>query len=245
MEILPAIDIRGGRCVRLFQGDYAQETVFDDDPIAVALRWAEQGASMVHVVDLDGARDGSRVNAETVRRIAESIGAGVQTGGGIRTIESVRAALDLGIARVVLGTAALKDEAMLREAVVLAGDRLVVSVDARDGRVRTDGWTQDSTEEALPFIDYLDGLGVRRIVYTEISRDGASGGPDVLAYERLAAETSVAIIAAGGVTTLEDVRRLAACGIEAAIIGRALYTGEIDLAEALRVARDPAADGRA
>ena len=240
MDVLPAIDIRGGRCVRLFQGDYAQETVYDDDPVAVAVRWAKQGASLIHVVDLDGAREGSRVNAEVIRDIVESVGVGVQTGGGIRTLDAVRASLDLGVERVVLGTAALKDEAMLREAVVLAGDRLVVSVDARDGRVRTDGWTQDSTEEALPFVDYLAGLGVVRIVYTEISRDGASGGPDVLAYERLAAETSVSVIAAGGVTTLRDVERLAACGIEGAIIGRALYTGEIDLVEALRVAREHA-----
>lgn len=238
MEILPAIDIRGGQCVRLYRGDYARETVYDADPVDAAVRWTKQGAHMLHVVDLDGAREGRRVNGEHVRRIAETAGAGVQTGGGIRTLDAVREALALGVDRVVLGTAALKDQMLLRDAVALAGERLVVSVDALDGRVRTDGWTEGSEQEVLPFVLDLAELGVRRIVYTEISRDGASEGPDLVWYRRLVADTPVAIIAAGGVTTLEDVRRLAECGVEAAIIGRALYTGDIALPDAIRVAEE-------
>ncbi len=241
MEVIPAIDIRGGRCVRLHQGDYALETVFEADPVAVARRWAEQGASRIHVVDLDGARDGRQANAGLVLAIAATVPCPVQTGGGIRDIETVRATLDGGVQRVVLGTAAVKAPALLREAIALAGDRLIVSVDARDGKVRTEGWTEASDIDARAWIEELVRLGVRRIVYTDIARDGAMGGPNFEAYEGLAREVNVAVIAAGGVTSIEDVRRLAACGIEGAIIGKALYTGDI----ALPAAIDAAATTRA
>lgn len=240
MEVIPAIDIRGGRCVRLYQGDYAQETVFDEDPVRVAVRWAEQGASRIHVVDLDGARAGHPVNAELVRTIAETVDCAVQTGGGIRDIQALRTCLYAGVNRVVLGTAAVRDEAMLREAVAVAGDRLIVSVDALDGKVRTAGWTEASDLNALPFIEQLGAMGVQRIVYTEISRDGAGSGPDLAAYRRLTAETSMEVIAAGGVSSVDDVRALAACGVAGAIVGRALYTGAVLLPEAMQAARQAA-----
>jgi len=238
MDVIPAVDIRGGRCVRLFQGDYARETVFDDDPVEVAVRWAQLGASRIHVVDLDGARDGRQANAEAVHAIARTVDCPVQTGGGIRDLATLSATLEAGLDRVVLGTAAVKDPAFLREAVAAAADRLIVSVDARDGRVATEGWTESTDLEATAWVAQLAAMGVQRIVYTDIARDGALEGPNVAMYEQLVAETDVAIIAAGGVTSLDDVHRLAATGIEGAIIGRALYTGDVDLAEALVVARE-------
>lgn len=236
MEVIPAIDIRGGRCVRLHQGDYARETVFDDDPVAVARRWVEQGATRIHVVDLDGARDGAQANAGLVRAIAEVAPCPVQTGGGIRDLATLRTTLDGGVQRVTLGTAAVKDPAFLVEAIALAGDRLFVSVDARDGYVRTEGWTEGTTLEASAWIDELARLGVTRIVYTDIARDGDMHGPNLEAYEALVARGDIAIVAAGGVTTIDDVRRLAECGVEGAIIGRALYTGDIALPAAIEVA---------
>ena len=236
MEVIPAVDIRGGRCVRLSQGDYDRETVFDDDPVAVAVRWASLGARRIHVVDLDGAREGRQANGDLVRKIVLTVDAAVQTGGGIRDIETLRTALDGGVNRVVLGTAAVRDPALLREAVALARDRLIVSVDARDGMVRLQGWTERSDLDATSFVRQLTTMGVERVVYTDIERDGVRGAPNFELYEALVADTSIAVIAAGGVSTLDDVRRLSECGVEAAIVGRALYTGEIALQDALAVA---------
>jgi phosphoribosylformimino-5-aminoimidazole carboxamide ribotide isomerase len=237
MEVIPAIDIRGGRCVRLEQGDYARETIFDDDPIAVAYRWSAEGASRIHVVDLDGAREGRQVNLDLVRRIVQSVDCKVQTGGGIRDLDTLRATLDAGLNRVVLGTAAVKDPGLLREAVAVAGERLVVSVDAREGKVSIQGWTEATTLDARSLIDQLAGAGVERVVYTDILRDGVRKGPNFDMYERLTSNTSIAVIAAGGITTTEDVHHLADCGVEGAIIGRALYEGTIILREALAAAR--------
>ena len=233
MEVIPAVDIRGGRCVRLHQGDYDRETVFEDDPVIAAVRWAALGAARIHVVDLDGAREGRQANAEVTRSIVQTVDAAVQVGGGIRDLETLRATLDLGASRVVLGTAAVLDRQLLREAVALARERLVVSVDARAGLVRVDGWTAGSDIEAPSFVRDLARLGVGRIVYTDIDRDGVRGAPNFELYEAIVADTSLAVIAAGGVTTLDDLRKLGECGIEAAIVGRALYSGEIRLPEAL------------
>lgn len=237
MEVIPAIDIRDGRCVRLEQGDYARETVFDDDPLSVAHRWASEGAQRIHVVDLDGARAGWPVNLALVRRIAESVDCHVQTGGGIRDMETLRSTLDAGLSRVVLGTAAVKDRVMLREAVAVAGNRLVVSVDARDGFVSIEGWTEATSVDARALIERLANAGVTRIVYTDIMRDGVRQGPNFEMYERLTSDTSIAVIAAGGITTTDDIHQLADCGVEGAIIGRALYDGTIRLREAVAAAR--------
>ena len=236
MEVIPAVDIRGGRCVRLAQGDYARETVFADDPVEMARRWAALGAPRLHVVDLDGAREGRPVNAAAVHAIARAVACPVQTGGGLRDLAALRAALAGGVARVVLGTAAVKDPALLRSAVAELGEQLVVSVDARDGRVRLEGWTEGSALAASTLVAELVALGVRRIVYTDISRDGVADGPNLAAYAELVARGDVAVIAAGGVSRLDDVRALARCGVEAAIIGRALYTGDIALEAALEAA---------
>ena len=235
MELIPAVDIRGGQCVRLAQGDYARETVFEADPVLAARRWADLGATRIHVVDLDGARDGRQANASIVRTIAAAVACLVQTGGGIRSATTARETLAAGLDRVVMGTAAVTDRAALSEALAAAGDRLIVSVDARDGFVSIDGWTAVTNINARAFVAELAALGVRRIVYTDISRDGVAGSPNFEAYEALTRTASLAVVAAGGVSTLDDLRRLAACGVEGAIVGRALYTGDIELAAALEV----------
>jgi phosphoribosylformimino-5-aminoimidazole carboxamide ribotide isomerase len=237
VEVIPAIDIRGGRCVRLEQGDYDRETVFGDDPVKMAVRWAALGARRIHVVDLDGARDGSQANAEIIEHIVQTVDSSIQCGGGIRDIPTLEHTIASGVSRVVIGTAAVKDPQMLRDAVAVAGANLIVSVDARDGFVSLEGWTESTDISALSLIDQLQGLGLQRIVYTDIMRDGVKGAPNFSMYERLSAETSVKILAAGGVSTIEDIRRLAAAGIDGAIVGRALYKGEIDLAEAIAAAR--------
>ena len=235
MDVIPAVDIRGGRCVRLTQGDYARETVFEDDPVAAARRWADLGARRIHVVDLDGAKGGRPVNDAIVRAIAAAMPCPVQTGGGIRDIETFRAMVAGGLDRIAMGTAAVKDRALLRAIVAEAAPHLIVSVDARDGRVALEGWTEATDLDATDFIRDLTDLGVQRVVFTDISRDGVAGSPNFEAYERLTRETSMAVVAAGGVSRVDDLRRLAECGVEGAIVGRALYTGDVDLREALEV----------
>jgi phosphoribosylformimino-5-aminoimidazole carboxamide ribotide isomerase len=236
VQVIPAVDIRGGRCVRLTQGDYASETVFEDDPVLAARRWADLGATRIHVVDLDGARDGKQANASIVRAIAQAVSCPVQTGGGVRNLETFQGAIEGGLDRVAVGTAAVKDPEFLRRAVETAREQLIVSVDARDGRVSLEGWTEGTDLDALAFIGELEQLGVQRIVYTDISRDGVVGSPNFEMYEQRSAKVSLAVVAAGGVSRVDDVRRLAGCGAEAVIIGRALYTGDVDLREALEVA---------
>lgn len=236
MEIIPAIDILGGKCVRLAQGDYSRETVFGDDPVAMAVRWASQGADRIHVVDLDGARTGVRSNAKVISQIVDSASCAVQTSGGIRNVDMVHEMLDEGVNRVVIGTGAVKDPEFLREAIAVARGRLVVSVDAREGKVSLQGWTESTDLDPVQFIERLSSLGVERIVYTDILRDGVTDGPNFEMYERLTSATSVKVIAAGGVGSVEDIQRLADCGVEGAIVGRALYTGDIRLTEALAAA---------
>lgn len=237
MEVIPAIDIRGGRCVRLEQGDYGRETVFGDDPAKMAVRWATRGAVRIHVVDLDGARDGKQANAGVIRRIVQTVDCSVQCGGGIRDIPTLESVLASGVSRAVVGTAAVKDPQMLRDAVALARDRLIVSVDAREGMVSLEGWTESTDISAVALIHRLQAMGVERIVYTDIMRDGIKGSPNFAMYERLVSETSIYVTAAGGVSSIDDVRHLRDSGVAGAIIGRALYTREIDLGEAIEAAR--------
>jgi phosphoribosylformimino-5-aminoimidazole carboxamide ribotide isomerase len=237
VEIIPAIDIRGGRCVRLAQGDYARETVFSDDPVAMARQWAAQGATRIHVVDLDGAKSGVRSNNEVIARIVAAVDCAVQTSGGVRTIEMVRELLDDGVDRVVIGTGAVKDPDFLRAAIDLAADRLIVSVDAREGRVSLEGWTESTDLEALPFVQHLVEQGVQRIVFTDILRDGVKDGPNFEVYRSITSAAAVKVIAAGGVGSVDDIRKLSDCGVEGAIVGRAIYTGDIVLGEAFAAVR--------
>jgi phosphoribosylformimino-5-aminoimidazole carboxamide ribotide isomerase len=234
--ILPAIDLRGGQCVRLRQGDYNQETVFGSDPAAVARRWVGQGAHTLHVVDLDGARDGRTVNGDSVRRIIAAAGVPCQLGGGLRTEEDVASALEWGVARVVIGTRALKDPAGFEALCRRFPDRVVLGIDARAGQVATDGWLHVSQCSALELARRCAGWPLAALVYTDISRDGMLEGPNVEAVAELARAVALPVIASGGVTTLDDVRRLARTGAAGCIIGRALYEGRLDLTEAITAA---------
>jgi phosphoribosylformimino-5-aminoimidazole carboxamide ribotide isomerase len=241
MEIIPAVDIRGGRCVRLDQGDYARETVFADDPVDVARRWAGQGATRIHVVDLDGAKEGAPRNEAVIWRVIEEAGVPVQASGGIRGLDTMDSYFKAGADRVVVGTAAVKDQTVLVNALALFGDRIIVSVDARDGMVATEGWVETSRLPALDLIRQLSEFGVRRIHYTDIARDGMLGGPNFPAIQEVVEHAAglpspMAVIAAGGVSEVEHVRRLKIIGVEGVIIGKALYTGALDLPEAIGAA---------
>jgi phosphoribosylformimino-5-aminoimidazole carboxamide ribotide isomerase len=233
VEVIPAIDLRGGRCVRLVQGDYDREIVFSDDPVAIAQRWERDGAPRLHIVDLDGAREGRPVNGETVRDILEAVAAPVQVSGGVRDLESVEAWLAAGADRVVLGTAAVRDPALAAEACRRHGERIVVSIDARDGLFAAEGWREATGERAEDLLRRLASLGVQRFVYTDIARDGTLTSPNYEAVEALVRATSAAIIAAGGVAEVSHLVRLAELGVEGAIVGLALYEGQVQLAEAL------------
>jgi len=233
MLIFPAIDLYGGKAVRLLRGDYAQMTVYDDDPCAVAARFAACGAKQVHLVDLEGARDGSTPNLETVLKIKESCGLFCEIGGGVRSLETVKKYVDSGLDRVILGTAAVSDPAFLEAAVAAYGEKIAAGVDIKDGFVAIKGWTEKSSLEAFGFCRKLQALGVRTLIVTDISKDGAMQGPNHGLYSSLAAEFDMNITASGGVSSLEDVKKLAATGIYGAIIGKAYYTGAIDLTEAV------------
>ena len=232
---IPAVDIRGGRCVRLVQGDFARETQYADDPCEMARHWQAEGAQRLHVVDLEGARDGVRANADVIRRLLRSVDVPVQVGGGIRSLETARALLEDGADRVIVGTAAAEQPERLAEWVdALGADRLIVGVDARDGQVVTRGWLSATDVSVLSFCQRLSAAGVLRIVYTDVTRDGLLGGPDVPGTREIARVISV--IASGGVSTVEQLRRLAEAGAEAAIVGTALYEGRLKLSDALATA---------
>ena len=235
MEVIPAIDLRGGKCVRLYQGDYSRETVFSDDPVEVARRWQELGAGRLHIVGLDGAAEGGLCHAALVGDIARSVGISLQLGGGIRTIEAIEQVLGLGVERAILGTAAIDDHALVAMACHRFGERIVVSIDARDGYVSTHGWQVKSRVTSVELAEQMAALGVRRFVYTDISRDGTLMEPNFDSIAELLQKTDLPVIASGGISTLAHIRKLAELGVEGAIVGRALYTGDIDLKQALEV----------
>lgn len=232
MQIIPAIDLRGGQCVRLQQGDYDRETVFGDDPAAMAKHWEDEGAERIHLVDLDGAKAGRPMNVAAVRSILAAVQAPCQLGGGIRDEATIATWLDAGVERVIVGTQALKDPAWFRRMAETYPTRIVLGLDARDGRVATEGWLDVSTVDAAEFAEQFDDLPLGGVVYTDISRDGMLEGPNVAATESLARRLKTPVIASGGVGRLEDLSRLAALPIVACIVGRALYEGRFQLTEA-------------
>ena len=236
MLIFPAIDLYAGKAVRLYKGDYAQMTVYSEDPPALAADFAARGARCLHLVDLEGARDGGTPNLETVRRIVSGSSLFTELGGGVRSMAVLERYLNAGVDRVILGTAAVSDPAFLREALRSFGDGVAVGVDIRDGFVAIKGWTEKSALEPFAFCGELQALGVRTLICTDVSRDGAMQGANRELYRALAERFSMDIIASGGVSSLEDVRALRALGLYGAIIGKAYYTGAIDLQEAIEVA---------
>ena len=234
MEVIPAIDLRGGRCVRLYQGDYAKETVYSDNPLEVALRWQEMGAPRIHVVDLDGAASGKPENLAVLKRLADSVDVALQVGGGIREMSTCEKMLDMGMQRIVLGTVAVQEPSLVEQLCRRFGsEAVVVGVDARDGVVAIRGWQESTSSTTLDLMHRMEELGVRRFLYTDISRDGTLTEPNFQAVEVVVRGSDAAILAAGGVSSIEQLRRLASVGVEGAIVGMALYTGAIDLREAI------------
>ncbi|HNQ01871.1 MAG TPA: 1-(5-phosphoribosyl)-5-[(5-phosphoribosylamino)methylideneamino]imidazole-4-carboxamide isomerase [Syntrophales bacterium] len=243
MIIIPAIDIRGGRCVRLLQGDFRRETVYSGDPVEVARRWAAKGAERIHVVDLDGSREGRPVNDAVIGRILSSVDVPVELGGGIRELGTVDFYLGMGVRWVILGTAALKNRDFVVEACRRHPGRVILGIDAREGKVAVEGWTEATGADALEVARQYEGLGLAALVYTDIGRDGMESGVNVPATERLARRIGIPVIASGGVAGIGDIDRLlaAACpGILGVITGKALYTGALDLEEAIARTKEEA-----
>jgi phosphoribosylformimino-5-aminoimidazole carboxamide ribotide isomerase len=238
VQIWPAIDLRGGKCVRLKQGDYDRETVFGEDPAAMARHWVEEGAECLHLVDLDGARDGRPGNLDSVKAILGAVGVSCELGGGIRTEEAIEELLELGLARLVIGTRALKEPDWFRGMCRRFPGKLVLGIDARDGRVATDGWLEVSDVAAVDLARQFLGESVAAIVYTDIATDGMMVGPNVEAMAEMQAAVEFEVVASGGVTTREDVARLGAVPMAGAIIGRALYEGNLTLPEAIEAGRE-------
>lgn len=242
MRLIPAIDIQGGRCVRLRKGVFADETVFSDDPVSVARHWVDEGARFLHVVDLDGAREGEPRNFALVEAIAENVPIPVQTGGGIRTEVALQLVAGSRVAKAVLGTSAIEDEAFVERALAVLGpERLIVAIDAEGGLVKTRGWQKQSNITVLDLAARLESIGVREVLYTDIARDGMMQSVDLSGIRRLAAESGLEVIASGGVTTLEDLRQLKqleALGVTGVIVGRALYEGSFTIGEALAALED-------
>ena len=233
MQIWPAIDLLGGKCVRLQQGDYGRETVFSDDPLAMALKFQAAGARHLHLVDLDGARDGRPTNHEIVREIVKSVDMECELGGGIRNQDTIDKLFNTGLERLVLGTAALKDPVWLRQMTAAYPEKLVLGIDARDGFVATHGWLEVSDVRATQLASQFDDVPLAAIIYTDIALDGMLSGPNVPEMAKMQKQASVPVIASGGVTTVDDIRALAEAGLAGVIVGRALYQGTLDLTEAI------------
>ncbi len=236
MQVWPAIDMRGGRCVRLQQGDYGRETVFGDDPAAMARLWVGLGAECLHLVDLDGAKTGQPGNLEAIAAIRQAVNVPCQLGGGIRTRETIAQLLDLGLDRLVIGTKAVKEPEWFRSVCRAFPGRLVLGIDARDGLVATDGWLETSRLEAVEVARRWAGEPLAGIVYTDIATDGMLAGANVAAMAQMQRAVALPVIASGGVTTLDDIAQLAAVPMAGAIVGRALYEGRLSLPEVLRAA---------
>ena len=244
MLILPAIDLRGGQCVRLRQGEFDQETVFGSDPCDFACRWVEQGATYLHLVDLDGAREGRPVNGAVIQQIIKRGRVPCQLGGGLRDESHVDQAFAWGVERAVIGTRAVTDFSWLQKICKQYPGRIVLSIDSKHGRVATDGWVENSHCTALDLARRSGTLPLAALVYTDISRDGMLAGPNLTALEELASETALPIIASGGVSNLEDVRQIARVGIAGCIIGRALYEGRLTLPEVIKASRTVSGESR-
>lgn len=237
MLIFPAIDIVGGKAVRLYKGDYAQMTVYSDSPVSVAKDFEDAGATWVHLVDLEGAKSGETPNLDTICKIVADTNLNVEVGGGIRNLQTVSKYLENGVSRVILGTAAVKDPGFLKQALSLYGEKIAVGVDLKDGMVAIKGWTEVSGENAFDFCEKMQALGVKTVICTDISKDGAMQGTNLSLYRDLSGRFELNVIASGGVSSLEDVENLAKMDLYGAIIGKAYYTKAIDLAKAIEVSK--------
>ena len=237
MRIYPAIDIQDGKCVRLFRGSFSDVTVYGDDPVEMAKKWEEQGGEFLHVVDLDGARYGQGKNAELIKKICQTLQIPVQTGGGIRTMEDIESRLSCGVSRVIIGTKAVRDEDFVKEAVERFGEKIVIGIDAKDGFAATEGWEEVSGFRAVELAKKMSALGVSNFVYTDIATDGTLAGSNVPAMREMAESVPANVIASGGIGSYEHIRALRPTGVEGVIVGRALYTGNVSLSEAIRIGK--------
>ena len=233
MIIYPAIDIKDSKCVRLTQGKFDNVTVYGDDPVEIAKKWEAMGGTFLHTVDLDGARGKGENNREIIKAIAKALKIPVQTGGGIRTLSDVEELISGGISRVILGTAALCDEQFLKDAVKEYGDKIAVGIDAKDGKVAISGWEEVSDTDAIAFAKKVEKIGVKTVIYTDIATDGMLTGPNLEAMKHMASSVNMNIIASGGIGKNEDIYNLKSTGVAGVIVGKALYTGKVDLAEVL------------
>jgi len=236
MIIYPAIDLYEGKAVRLVRGDYSQMTVYSDDPVSLAAGFRLAGATFAHIVDLEGARDGKPANSDVIRSIVTESGLDVQIGGGVRSAETIKEYLDIGVSRVILGTAAVSAPGFLADMVGTFGDRIAVSADIKDGFVAIKGWTEVSDLDVIGFCRTVEDVGVKTLICTDISKDGLLSGTNIELYRRLRDNLTIAIIASGGITGLDEITTLSESGIDGAILGKALYTGNIDLAAAIAAA---------
>lgn len=240
MLIIPAIDLKAGQCVRLYQGAMDQATIYSDDPVAMARRWQDAGAERLHVVDLDGALSGTGVNTTVIGKICQALSIPVQVGGGLRSVEAVERMFDLGVQRAILGTLAYRQPEIVAQACQRFPAQITVGIDARGGKVAVQGWTEATALEAIDLAKQCEAMGVSEIVYTDIARDGTEQGVNIEATSALAQAISIPVIASGGVASMHDIEQLKpfeSHGIQAVIIGRAIYTGGVDLAEAIRIGK--------
>jgi phosphoribosylformimino-5-aminoimidazole carboxamide ribotide isomerase len=244
MQVWPAIDLRAGKCVRLQQGDYGRETVFGEDPAAMARHWVDEGAECLHLVDLDGAKSGRPANLDSVRAILNSVQVPCELGGGIRDEDTIASLLDLGLSRLVIGTKALREPEWFRRMCRRFPGKLAVGIDARDGHVATDGWLETSETSAVELARQFDGEPLAAIIYTDIATDGMLGGPNLTAIREMQRAVHLPVIASGGVTTADDVEKLAELGVAGCIIGRSLYEGKLRLRDALAAATHQSPDTR-
>ena len=237
MKIYPAIDIKDGKCVRLLRGSFDDVTVYGDNPAEMARKWESLGGEYIHVVDLDGALKGHGVNAEAIKEICKAVNVPVQTGGGIRSISDIEAKLECGISRVIIGTKAVSDAEFVKEAVKRYGDKIVIGIDAKDGMVAIEGWEKTSEYQAVEFAKKMEEIGVKTIIYTDIATDGTLMGPNVDAMREMVNNTNMDIIASGGIGNIEHIKTLIPTGVEGVITGRALYTGNINLCDAIKAGK--------
>ncbi len=233
MIIFPAIDIKDNKCVRLLQGDFNKVNTYGNDPSAIAKKWEDKGSKFIHVVSLNGARGEGNVNDRSIKRILDTVNIPIQIGGGIRDKNRVKELLDLGVNRVIVGSMAVKNKELLKDLIKEYKEKIVVSIDAKDGKVAIEGWEEISNIDSLQLCKELEEMGVKTIVYTDISKDGMMIGPNFDIYDKISKETSLDIIASGGITTIEDVKKLSSINLYGSIIGKALYENKIELKEVL------------
>ncbi len=233
MLVYPAIDIINGKCVRLVQGSYSEVTVFGDSPVEMALKWESQGAGYLHLVDLDAARSGNTENHEIIKQVARTLKIPVQVGGGIRSLDTIESLLSGGLSRVILGTSAVNNQEMLETAIKEYNEKIVVGIDAKDGMVAIHGWEKTSDLTAVAFARKVEALGAKTVIYTDIARDGMLKGPNLAAMSEMAKAVGISVIASGGVSCLKDITDLKSTGVSGVIVGKALYTGNLELKAAL------------